>query len=148
MMQLPQIAAKNLKIIQLPAGTTGRLQPADVYFNRPFKNFFRRICNRVRWQHNDFILAKRENILAIMDMLWFQFKAPRYESFLKYSWYRAGFVQKHPPEFHTPVQYCFHYKGYVKCEEENCIEFCFLKCSYCELHFCFNHILGHRHPTA
>lgn len=143
MMQMPQIAKKKLKIIQLPPGTTGRLQPADVYFNRPFKNMFRRVCNRVRWQYNDFTLAKRENILMILNMLWYQFKAPRFADFLKYAWFRAGYIQEHPPEFQTPAQFCLDFKGYVKCEADFCAHFCLLKCAYCEKHYCFYDALKH-----
>lgn len=90
MMQLPGIAAKNLKIVQLPPKTTSRLQPADVFFNRPFKNFIRRVCNKVRWLHNSYILARREHIRSLLDMLYYQFKAPRFENLLKYAWFRAG----------------------------------------------------------
>lgn len=72
MMQMPRIEEKKLKIIQLPPGSTSVLQPADVYFNRPFKHFIRKICIKVRWQHNDFILSKRSNLLDILDMVWFQ----------------------------------------------------------------------------
>lgn len=144
MMQMPQIAMKKLKIIQLPPGTTARLQPVDVYFNRPFKSMFRRLCDRVRWEYNDFVLAKRENILKILDMLWYQFKAPRFENFLKYAWFRAGYFQEHPPEFETPGQFCFGFKGYAKCEVDFCTHFCSLKCAHCEKHYCFFHALEHR----
>lgn len=85
MMQMPRIEEKKLKIIQLPPGSTSVLQPADVYFNRPFKHFIRKICIKVRWQHNDFILSKRSNLLDILDMVWFQCKAERFSNFLKYS---------------------------------------------------------------
>lgn len=144
MIQMPEIAAQKLKIVQLPPKTTSRLQPADVYFNRPFKNFIRRICNKVRWMHYDFILAKRENILTILDMLYYQFKAPRFENLLKYAWFRAGYTKKHPDEFKTPVQFCLGFKGYVKCEADLCPNLCFLKCAYCQRHYCFKHSLTHR----
>lgn len=133
-----------MKIVVLPPGTTSKLQPADVYFNRPFKNLIRRVCNKVRWQHNDFILAKRENLLSILDMLWYQFTAPRFESFLKYSWYRAGFLNEHPPQFQTPVQFCMDTRGYLKCETDFCTRFCFMKCAHCGKHFCFPDVLKHR----
>lgn len=144
MMQMPEITAKKLKIVQLPPKTTSRLQPADVYFNRPFKNLIRRVCNKVRWMHNDFILAKRENLLNILDMLYYQFKAPRFENLLKYAWYRAEYTQVHPEEFKTPVQFCLGFRGYVKCEADFCPNLCFLKCAYCERHYCFQDALEHR----
>lgn len=78
MLQLPQIKAKKLEIIQLPAGTASKLQPADVYFNRQFKSMIRRICTRVRWQEHDFEWSKEENFPPLMDMLWYQFTAPRF----------------------------------------------------------------------
>lgn len=135
MMKMPQIKDKKLQIIQLPAGTSSKLQPADVYFNRPFK-----LC----WLHNDFSLAKRENSLSLLDLVWYQFTAPQFKEFSKYSWYRAGYLKEHPDEFETPVQFCTGYKGYQKCENDNCREFCFLKCSHCNKHFCFYDVLTHR----
>lgn len=144
MMEMPQIAAKGLKIVKLPPGSTSALQPTDVYFNRPFKDFIRKLCNKIRWQHNDFTLAKRENLLTILDMIWYQCKAQMFEPFLKYSWYRAGYIQEHPPHFVTPVQFCLGFKGYAKCEADFCDKFCFLRCAHCQRHFCFVDALQHR----
>lgn len=39
-----------------------------------------------------------------------------------------------------------NYQGYIKCERDDCNRnLCFMKCSYCALHLCFNHIINHRH---
>lgn len=145
MLQMPEIKAKKLKIIVLPAGTTWALQPADVYFNRSFKDLIRKFANKVRWQHNEFTLAVRANLLQILDMLWYQCLAPRFEPFLKYAWYRVGYIQEHPPEFETPAQFCFGFKGYVKCEADFCPDLCFFRCAHCGKHYCFKHIMEHRH---
>lgn len=144
MLELPEIAQKKLKIVKLPKKSTSVLQPADVYFNRPFKNFIRKVSNRIRLHNNDFKISIRKNLLALLDMLWFQLKAPRFENLVKYGWYRAGYFTEHPPNFQTPVQYCLGYKGYTKCESDNCPNLCFIRCAHCELHFCFNHGLNHR----
>lgn len=145
MLEIPEIAQKKLKIMQLPKKSTSVLQPADVYFNRPFKNLIRKVHNKIRIHKKDFIIAKRENLLLLLDMLWNQFKAPRFNNLVKYAWYRAGYYTEHPPKFQTPVQYCLGYKGYVKCESENCPNFCFFRCAHCEIHFCFDHVIKHQH---
>ena len=135
----------SLKIFRLPAGTTPVLQPADVYFNRPFKDFIRHICQKIRWRHNDFVLSVRDNFLKILDLVWNQCKAPRFRECIKYSWYRAGYLKKHPPKYLTPYKYCMEFQGHIKCESDQCTEYCFLRCAHCELHFCFNHVKDHRH---
>lgn len=146
MKQMTEISAKDLQIETLPPGSTGTLQPADVFFNRTFKNFIRLMSNKIRWRHIDFILSVRSNLLTILDLTYNQFKAPRYQYFLQYSWYRAGYFPEHPPQFQTPVEFCLQFKGYTKCEHDNCnTNLCFMRCIYCELYLCFNHILEHRH---
>lgn len=145
MMDVPEILDKKLKIIQLPSGSCSALQPFDVYFNRPFKDLIRRVLAKVRWQENDYTLADRENVLKVLDMIWFQCNAPRFVNFVKYSWFRAGYIQEHPPEFMTPVQFCLECKGYGKCEVDSCTKFCFMRCAHCEKLYCFNDVLEHRH---
>lgn len=148
MKQLVEIQEKNLKIVVLPAGSSSVLQPADVYFNRPFKDFLRKLCGKIRWRHNDFDLSVRNNFLQILDFTYNQCKAPKYENFLKYSWFRSGYFSEHPPQFDTPAQYCLGFKGYTQCEVHECTNFCFSRCSYCEWHLCFYHALEHRHNAT
>lgn len=146
MMKMPEVEQKQLRIEVLPPGSTPILQPADVFFNRTFKNYVRMISDKIRWSQPDFILSVRKNLLCILDLTHNQFKAPRYMEFLKYSWYRSGYFTEHPTVFDTPVQYCLQFKGYTKCERDNCrVNYCFMRCSYCELHLCFTHIIDHRH---
>lgn len=146
MTKMPEIAAKKLRIEILPGGSTGVLQPADVYFNRTFKHFVRTVSNKIRWRHLNFVLSVRKNLLTLLDLIYNQFKAPKYKPFLQYSWYRAGYCNEHPPQFQTPVEFCLHFKGYTKCEFDNCNRnFCLMRCSHCELHLCFDHVIHHRH---
>ena len=115
MVQMPEIEAKKLKIITLPPGSTSKLQPAGVYFNRTFKNFMRKFCNKGRWRHNEFVSAKREHVLDILDMLWYQLEEPRFNNFLKYSWFRPGYTDEHPLKFETSVQFCFDFLLFTIC---------------------------------
>lgn len=146
MKSMPEVAQKKLRFEVLPAGSTSILQPADVFFNRTFKNYIRMISDRVRWRHEHYVLSVRRNLLTLLDLVHNQFKAPRYVEFLKYSWYRAGYFSEHPAKFETPVQFCLQFKGYIKCERDGCNNnYCFMRCSYCELYLCFTHVIDHRH---
>lgn len=146
MIGLAEVAAKGLKIEVLPPGSATVLQPADVYFNRTFKHFVRRVSDKIRWRHLDFVLSVRTNLLTILDLAYNQFKAPLFKSFLQYPWYKAGYHSDHPPEFSSPVEFCLHFKGFMKCESDSCTQnLCFMRCAYCAMHLCFDHIINHRH---
>lgn len=139
MIQMPDLATKKLEISVLPAGSISQLQPADAYFNWTFKHYLRKISNKLQWKHPDFTLSTKKNFLTLLVLVYNQFKAPRYKEFLLYAWYRTGFQQEHPLEFLTPDQFCLDFKGYISCESVKCTEYCFIRCSYCEKHLCFQH---------
>lgn len=143
MLEMPQISAKKLEIyyrLAQPLNYNLLTFTLTVHSNTSSENYFAKFVGKIMssfWQ-------KRENLLSILDMIWYQCKAPRFESFLKYAWYRAGYTQEHPPEFKTPAQFCLGVKGYMQCEGESCTKFCSLKCGHCERLFCFNDALEPR----
>lgn len=145
MKTMPELQNKNLHIFTLPEGTTSVLQPADVFFNRTLKHFIRKLSTKIRRLHNEFTLAVRINILKLLDLVHNQFKAPRFRTFLLYSWYAAGYESTHPPPFETPIQFCMQSHMYTKCEIDSCDIVCMLRCAYCSLYLCFQHIIDHRH---
>lgn len=79
--EMPEIAAKKLKIVQLPPKTTSSLQPADVYFIGQFKNLF--VEYVIKWMNNYFILYFENAVLSI-------FEALRFENLLNYAWFRTA----------------------------------------------------------
>lgn len=44
---------KNCEILTIPAGTTGMVQPLDVFFFRPWKNFIRHFSDKVILRNYD-----------------------------------------------------------------------------------------------
>lgn len=133
----------SIEFYVLPPGSTSTLQPADVYYNRTFKNFIRRASDWIRWKKPEYTLAIRKNILNLLDLVYNQFKSDIFSNFLKYSWFKTGFRTKHPGDFVTPVEYCLNFGDLVDCN--SCGNFPFLHCSYCSNHYCFDHAMNHRH---
>lgn len=96
------------------------LKSVYVYFNRTLEHFIRKVLDKIRWRHSDFILSIRTNILIILDLAYNQFKAPMYIPFLQFSWYKSGYYSEPPPEFLSPVEFCLDFEGYIKCERDGC----------------------------
>uniref|UniRef100_A0A914DAE9 Transposase n=1 Tax=Acrobeloides nanus TaxID=290746 RepID=A0A914DAE9_9BILA len=129
------IADYGYKVRILPAGTTGKLQPLDVFVNRQIKSFIRIISDKVRWKYTGFKLAQRVNVLKLISAMVYQFTAPQFIPYLKFCWHKAGFVNERPPPFRTPVQYCLQdLKFMSKCI---CGNMALLQCAHCENPLCF-----------
>ena len=124
----------------MPPKTTSHVQPLDVFFNRQFKEFIRRISDKIRRSDQNFVLSIRVNLAKILSFTHRQFTAPRFSDFLKYSWFKAGYVDYRPDQFLTPVQYCFDSYNVASDETKcGCGDFPFMKCAFCENFFCFTH---------
>lgn len=65
---LPTVESDSILIIdawngykemkEIPAGSTAEIQPADVFFNRTFKHFIRRMSDKIRWRYPNYILLR------------------------------------------------------------------------------------------
>jgi hypothetical protein len=131
----------KIKTHILPPKSTGFAQPLDVYWNRPFKNFIRYLSCKIRRNFNKFHfdVSDREGMASIIDIAIGQFCAPVFEEMVKYAWFAAGYLEKHPKEFLTPVQYCFEsIEVDSKC---HCKQRAFIKCAHCNNFFCFQHFV-------
>lgn len=98
---------KNCIILTIPAGTTGMVQPLDVFFFRPWKNFIRHFSDKVILHNYDVNLHLRNNIIQLQSLIHNQFSSPRFQNLIKYSWFKSGYLEERPPEFENPVEYCF-----------------------------------------
>ncbi|XP_023289600.1 uncharacterized protein LOC111674285, partial [Orussus abietinus] len=73
-------ADKNIVAMMIPKGTTGRIQPLDVYGFRVWKNFVRRFSDIVLLHNYDVILHLRNNIIKLQSLVHNQLSSPRYKS--------------------------------------------------------------------
>ncbi|TMS39990.1 hypothetical protein L596_006433 [Steinernema carpocapsae] len=91
----------------IPKKTTRQVQPLDVYFNRQFKSFYRRLTEILLRERPDFVVSQRASIARLLNITIKQFSAPRFELMLKYAWFAAGLLEERPPRFEVSEQFCF-----------------------------------------
>jgi hypothetical protein len=131
---------KQLKIQTIPPKTTGLIQPLDKYGFRLWKNFIRKISDRVLLDRLDVNLYQRNNILKLQSLVHNQFSSTKFVNLFKYSWFACEYTDNHPGKFENPVEYCFNVQD-KKCSriDLSCNTVSFIICSWCEQPLCFEH---------
>lgn len=83
---------KDVKVLTIPAGVTGMIQPLDVYGFRPWKNFLKYFSDLIILYNYDINLHLRNNVLKIQSLIHNQFSCPRFRNMFRYAWYKSGYV--------------------------------------------------------
>ncbi len=126
----------------IPPRTTGLVQPLDVGFFRPYKQFIKHITDTVIVNYENVKIWSRENFLHLHSFAHYTFSAPRFRPLIQNCFYQAGFLIEHPAPFVTPVDFCFYLKGVKECcSVEGCNSFVFCRCAHCEEFLCLHHTL-------
>ncbi|KYN03968.1 hypothetical protein ALC62_05174, partial [Cyphomyrmex costatus] len=135
-------SGKSVVIKTIPAGTTGMIQPLDVFFFRPWKNFIRYFSDNIILNNFDINLHHRNNVIKLQSLIHNQFSSPRFQNLIKYSWYKSGYIKEKPSEFDNPVDFC------LKQCETSC-DFCnlsaIIKCAWCTKSLCLTHFFNEYH---
>ncbi|XP_025156026.1 uncharacterized protein LOC112588903 [Harpegnathos saltator] len=100
-------------------GTTGKIQPLDVYGFRIWKNFAKRFSDTVLLLESNINLHERNNIIKLQSLIHNQLSFPRYQNLFKYSWFKSGYMNERPEEFENPVKFSFDGTS-TKCDIEGC----------------------------
>lgn len=136
---------KIVNVMKIPTGTTGKIQPLDVYGFRVWKNFVRRFSDNVILMDYDMNLHSRNNIIRLQSLVHNQFSSPRYLNLFKYSWFRSGYLEEKPEKFDNPVDFSFGESCSSKCEIEGCQNAAIIRCGWCKKSLCFEHFFDGYH---
>ena len=131
---------QELKIVTVPPGSTGICQPLDIFFFRMWKDFVRKIWDRVVEEERDTILHLRNNVLKLQSLVHNQFSSPRYSPMWSVGWSRPGYSEQPDFKHVTPSQFCFNNedaKLYNRCGNAGCLGKHFLTCAWCKEAHCF-----------
>lgn len=132
-------ANKVVNVRTIPAGTTGLIQPLDVYTFRPWKNFLRQFSDLVLLYNYDVNLHLRNNILKIQSLIHNQFSSPRFRNLFKYAWFKSGYIQEMPEKCEKPSDFCLK-----NCEPccNVCTKIAIVKCAWCTQSLCIQHFFA------
>jgi len=128
----------------IPKGTTGKIQPLDVYGFRIWKNFAKRFSVTVLLLKSNINLHERNNIIKLQSLIHNQLSSPRYQNLFKYSWFKSGYTNKRPDEFENPVYFSFDETS-TKCHIEGCNNIAVVRCSWCNMSLCLKHFFVEYH---
>lgn len=130
---------KNVQIFTIPAGTTGLIQPLDVYTFRPWKNFLRQFSDIVMLYNCDVNLHLRNNILKIQSLIHNQFSSPRFKNIFRYAWWKCGYIAEKPDKCEAPADFCLK-----NCNGtcELCNDIAIIKCAWCMTSMCMQHFFA------
>ena len=149
----------NIVLKIIPPGTTGIIQPLDVFFFRQLKRFFRKLSEDIRiysYTHgfgpdDCGNLHLRRSILKLQSLIFNQFQCPRFASMIKYAFQKSGYKRASENKitgFDTPYDYSFNTIGRNdKCT--NCTDdrIAYVRCAWCSKTYCLKcfYFNGHTH---
>ena len=125
-------AVKNVIPMVIPKGTTGKVQPLDVYGFRIWKNYVRHFSDSVILLNYYLNLHTRNNIIKLQSLVHNQLFSPRYHSLFEYSWFKSAYVAEKPGEFEIPVDFSFKTFSNTLCEISGCQNVAAIRCSWCK----------------
>lgn len=133
-------AVRGCKRLEIPAHTTSRIQPLDVFFNRQWKLIVRRIFDHVQLNDIAINLSERNNVIRLNSLIHNQLSSHLFTPMIKYSWFASGYIDQHPGPFQTVNDICFDIGSNV-CQQLDgaCNSLSFIQCSNCRKFLCFEH---------
>lgn len=99
----PRSAKYEISVIPPP-----KCQPLDASYFRTYKQTVRVISNYIHFHRQDIKLHLRNTVLKLQACVAFHFRSPRFITFMKYAWYKAGLLEDfdRSSRFINPLQYC------------------------------------------
>lgn len=124
----------------IPANATNLIQPLDIYFFRPYKNFVKFFTDSVI-DEEEFDIWSRANFLKLQSFTLYTFQSERFKNMILYAFYKSGYRVQKPDKCETPIEFCFKNVA-LECEQDNCEALGFIRCAYCVKTLCLKHTIG------
>ncbi|KAF1771096.1 hypothetical protein GCK72_002921 [Caenorhabditis remanei] len=136
---------KKIKLIIIPPGATGQIQPLDIGIFRTFKKFMKNLTEYAQRNHPEFLPHQRNSIILMLSQTYWMLGSPIFQEWRLYAWYAGGYVDSCPPRADKPTDFCFNRKVYGKCESPGCKRLSMIQCPFCSTNICFQEMIIEQH---
>lgn len=134
--KLYEISGKRLVVKTFPAGSTGYMQPLDIYCFHQFKDFIKRFNEHLLITSSEIQPFNRNTILKIQSLIHNQFQSNLFTPMFRYAWYKAGFIDEYI-RFESIKEILFEFNQ-AYCSTELCLSEPFIQCAYCRNVLCID----------
>lgn len=94
-------------------------------------------------------MFQRKNVLKMLSLVHHQFSSPRLYDFIKYAWFKSGYMDQRPNPFVSPINFAFDFPGDTckvgNFRESPCDGGVFIRCLWCTKEMCFKHFFDLMH---
>lgn len=133
---------KSCTRMKIPAGTTSKDQPLDVFYFHHWKAVVKYFHDWVMLHDIDINLSERDNIIKLQSLIHNQFSSDHFQAMGQLAWFEAKLNPFRPDPFESATEILFPKTFATGCSEEHCSETAFIQCSYCHRNLCFLHFFG------
>jgi len=131
-------ANKQIHVKTIPKGSTGLIQPLDVFGFRIWKLFVRYFYDLVLLHDYPVNIHLGNNLLKIQCVTHNQMSSPRFQNMCRYSWFKSGYTDVKPSCFVNPVEYCYKQDS-IACICDVCASETVARCAWCKQSLCLDH---------
>lgn len=134
-------------VMFVPESCTDLCQPLDTYFHRQLKYIVKQFYfyESLHEPGESSYLCTRNGVLKLHSLVHFVLSAPVFVPMIRYCWYSSGlWADGGKPLFKNVSEVCFKPRA-TDCSLMICDNDAFIKCSWCDLSFCFNDFYHKNH---